>query len=102
MRRKAALPVQLALAHPHLTGVGSDLEVVRPVFNDYIARFDLQSRLRFESCDVFKDALPKAEVYIFGHMLHGWGLDDKRKMVAKVFDTLPKGGADRLRRDDRR
>jgi hypothetical protein len=90
---QGALPVQLALAHQHLTGIGSDLEVVGPVFNEYIARFHLQSRLRFQTCDLFKDALPKADVYIMGHMLHGWGLEDKKKMVRKVHDALPTGGA---------
>ena len=34
---QGALPVQVALAHPHLTGGGFDLEVVRPVFEKYMA-----------------------------------------------------------------
>ena len=85
--------MQLALAHPHLTGIGSDLSVVKPIFDEYVARFNLQSRLRFSPCDLFKDPIPVADVYIFGHMLHGWGLEDKRKIVAKAFNALPKGGA---------
>ena len=90
---QGALPVQIALAHPHLTGVGSDLPVIKPIFEEYIARFNLTNRLRFESCDVFKDTLPKADVFILGHMLHGWGLKEKRQIVANCFAALPKGGA---------
>jgi O-methyltransferase/methyltransferase family protein len=90
---QGALPVQLALAHPHLTGIGSDLEVVRPVFDEYIARFNLQSHLRFQPCDLFKDPMPKADVYIMGHMLHGWSLAEKRTMVKRAYDALPNGGA---------
>ena len=37
-RRRAASPVQVALAHPHLTGGGFDLPAVEPVFNDYVAQ----------------------------------------------------------------
>jgi hypothetical protein len=103
---QGALPVQLALAHKHLSGIGSDLPVVKPVFEEYVARFDLQSRLRFEPCDLFKDQLPRAEVYVLGHMLHGWGLNDKRTIIKKVYDALPKRGAlivfDAMIDDDRR
>jgi hypothetical protein len=103
---QGALPVQVALAHPHLTGIGSDLEVIRPVFNEYIASFNLQSRLRFEPCDLFKDNILSAEVYILGHMLHGWGLEDKLKILKRVHQALPQGGAlivfDAMIDDDRR
>jgi len=103
---QGALPVQLALAHPQLTGIGSDLPLIKPIFEEYIARFNLQSRLRFEPCDVFKDPMPKADVYIMGHMLHGWGLEEKKQMVKKAYDALPKGGAlivfDAMIDDDRR
>ena len=85
--------MQLAVADAHLTGIGSDLEVVGPVFNEYVASFKLQSRLRFQACDLFEDNIPVAEVYILGHMLHGWGLEDKRKILAKVYQALPGGGA---------
>jgi hypothetical protein len=28
-----------------------------------------------------------------GNILHGWGTDDKKKLISKVFDALPKRGA---------
>ena len=66
--------------------------MIRPVFNEYVASFKLQSRLRFEPCDLFKDKIPAAEVYILGHMLHGWGLEEKRQILKKVHEVLPKAG----------
>jgi len=28
-----------------------------------------------------------------GHILHGWGLEEKRQLIAKAHAALPKGGA---------
>jgi len=44
---QGALPVQVALAHPHLRGGGFDLPVVGPVFEEYVASHGLQERLHF-------------------------------------------------------
>ncbi|HYE77116.1 MAG TPA: methyltransferase [bacterium] len=90
---QGALPVQLALMHPHLTGIGFDLPMVRPIFEEYVAAFGLQHRLRFVPGDLFKDPLPTADVLVMGHMLHGWGLEDKQRMLRKAYDALPPGGA---------
>ena len=87
------LAVQIALAHPHLSGVGFDLPQVGPVFEDYVSRNGLESRLRFLSGDFFKDALPQADVITMGHILHDWSLDEKRMLIGKAYDALPAGGA---------
>src|SRR5215210_4076300 len=52
------LPVQLALAHAHLTGGGFDLPALAPIFADYVASFDLGDRLRFVAGDFFVHPLP--------------------------------------------
>jgi hypothetical protein len=46
-----ALPVQVALRHPHVTGAGFDLPRLRPVFEEYVAGFGLSDRLSFQACD---------------------------------------------------
>src|SRR5581483_8041712 len=58
---QGGLPVQVASAHPHVTGIGYDVPVVQPVFEEYIRRFSLEKRLRFVAGDFFKDPLPKAD-----------------------------------------
>jgi hypothetical protein len=90
---QGCVPVQLALAHPHLTGVGFDLGAVRPIFEDYIARHSLQDRLRFQEGDFFREPLASAEVLVMGHILHDWGMEDKMRLLRKAYDALPKGGA---------
>ncbi len=90
---QGALPVQVALAHQHLSGGGFDLPVVGPAFNEYVASFGLQQRMRFYPGDFKKEPLPRADVLTMGHILHDWNLDEKRVLLGKAYDALPKGGA---------
>ncbi|HYG80556.1 MAG TPA: methyltransferase, partial [Pyrinomonadaceae bacterium] len=87
------VPVQVALAHTHLTGGIFDLPGVGPVFEEYVARHGLSDRLRFYPGNFFSDALPSADVLIMGHILHDWDLEEKRMLLKKAYDALPAGGA---------
>lgn len=87
------VPVTLAKAHAHLRGIGFDLPVVRPVFEDFVARHGVADRVGFQSGDFFKDDLPQVDVIVMGHVLHDWNLEQKRQLVAKAHAALPKGGA---------
>ncbi len=89
---QGALPVQIALTHPHLTGGNFDLPAVGPVFEDYVASFGLQERLRFYPGSFFTDPLPSADVLVMGHILHDWSLDEKKAIIAKAYDALPEDG----------
>jgi len=103
---EGALPVQIALAHDHISGGGFDLPPLEPVFDAHVARFGLGDRLRFTGGDFFADPLPEADVLVMGHILHDWGLDEKRLLLKKAYDALPDGGAlivyDAIIDDDRR
>jgi O-methyltransferase domain/Dimerisation domain len=90
---EGGLPVHLARAHPHLTGIGFDLPPVQPVFEAFVASHGLGDRLSFRGGDFLIDALPKAEVLVMGHILHGFGLADKLALLKRVHETLPAGGA---------
>src|SRR5690606_6621296 len=87
------LAVQVAKAHGHLNGIGFDLGQVGPIFSDYVASHGLSGRLRFVSGDFFNDPLPQADVVMMGHILHDWGLGQKRALIARAYDALPRGGA---------
>lgn len=103
---QGCVPVQLALAHPHLMGGNFDLPAVGPVFEEYVRSFGLQERLRFFPGSFFSDPLPNVDVIIMGHILHDWSLQEKRALVAKAYAALPEGGAlivyDAMIDDDRR
>jgi hypothetical protein len=87
------LAVQIALANPHLTGVGFDLPEVAPAFEEHVERNGLAERLDFQPGDFFADALPRADVITMGHILHDWDLDQKRMLIAKAYEAVPEGGA---------
>jgi hypothetical protein len=87
------LVTQIALANPHLRGTGFDLPEVGPVFEEYIAANQLESRVRFAPGSFFTDPLPKADVLLFGHILHDWDLPTKQMLLRKAFEALPSGGA---------
>lgn len=103
---QGAVPVCIARAHAHLTGVNFDLPVVGPVFSEYVASFGLSDRLAFQGGDFFKDPLPHADVVIMGHILHDWDLPTKQMLIAKAYAALPAGGSllvfESLIDDDRR
>jgi hypothetical protein len=85
--------VQIALAHPHLTGYGFDLPPLAPVFEEYAHQSQVGERLTFVPGDFFTDALPTADVLVMGHILHDWDLEEKRALLAKAYDALPDGGS---------
>jgi hypothetical protein len=87
------LAVQIALANPHLEGIGFDLPVVQPIFEEYVAASALRDRVTFASGNFFDDPFPKAEVVLMGHILHDWDLPQKRMLIGKAFDAIPAGGA---------
>jgi hypothetical protein len=87
------VPATLARAHPHLTGIGFDLPPVKPVFEEFIAQRGVEDRVRFHGGSFFEDPLPKVDVIVMGHILHDWDLTQKKMLLGKVFDALPKGGA---------
>jgi hypothetical protein len=103
---QGCLPVQIAHAHPHISGGGFDLPPVAPHFGNYVREHDLSHRLRFYAGDFLQDPLQSADVLVFGRVLHNWDIATKRMLLKKAYDALPAGGAlivyERLIDDKRR
>ena len=87
------LLVQVALKNTHLLGIGFDLPEVGPIFEEYIEANGLSTRVQFQPGSFFTDPIPNAEVVMMGHILHDWDLEQKRMLISKAYDALPKGGA---------
>lgn len=90
---QGCVPVEIARAHPHLSGGGFDLPTVGPAFTQYVQSHDLSGRLRFFPGDFLPDPLPAADVLIMGRILHNWELATKKLLVRKACEALPRGGA---------
>jgi SAM-dependent methyltransferase len=103
---QGALTCTIAAAHPNLTAIGFDLPQVGPIFERYVAGRGLSDRVGFRPGNFFETALPPADVVVMGHILHDWDLDQKRLLIAKAYEALPKGGRfiayDAMIDDDRR
>jgi precorrin-6B methylase 2 len=87
------LAVQIALANPHLQGMGFDLAEVAPIFEEYAQANGVADRVRFVPGSFFEHELPKADVVTMGHILHDWDLPTKKMLLEKAFHALPAGGA---------
>jgi len=87
------LAVQVALAHPHLAGLGFDLAEVGPIFEEYAEAQRVSDRLKFAPGDFFRDPMPAADVVMMGHILHDWDLEQKRQLLQKAWEAVPSGGA---------
>ena len=89
----ALLSRLVAARHPHLTCTSWDLPVVEPIAQRAIAAEGLSSRVKTATGDFFADPLPRADVITMGMILHDWGLEHKKMLIAKAYDALPEGGA---------
>jgi hypothetical protein len=87
------LVTQVALANPHMQGIGFDLPQVKTIFEDYVEANGLSGRVKFLSGSFFDQPLPNADVVMMGHILHDWDLEVKRMLVRKAYEALPEGGA---------
>ena len=87
------LITQVALANPHIAGIGFDLPEVGPIFEDYVAANGLASRVQFHPGSFFDSPIPNADVVMMGHILHDWNLEDKKMLIRKAYDAIPTGGA---------
>jgi hypothetical protein len=103
---QGCLPVQIAAAHPHVTGRGFDLPTMRPIFERYVQENGFGDRLHFHAGDFLKEPLPSADVLVLGRVLHNWNLVTKKILLRKAYDALPTGGAviilERLIDDERK
>jgi len=88
------LAVQVALAHPHLTGLGFDLPQVGPVFESYVGKNGLADRLNFAAGSFFDDPLPEVDVVMMGHILHDWNLEEKKLLMSLNMLIETEGGFD--------
>jgi len=87
-----ALSIAVARRHPGLRCTTFDLPAVVPVARRRIESAGLAERIEIAGGNFFTDPLPGADVITMGNILHDWGLDKKRALIARVYAALPAGG----------
>ena len=66
------LITQVALANPHIQGIGFDLPQVGPIFEDYVEANGLSGRVKFSPGSFFDDPPPKADVVMRAPFCTTW------------------------------
>lgn len=90
---EGVVPKRIAEENDHVRAIGVDLPRVEPYFQAFVEGSPAADRIEFRSGDFFADEpLPGADVYVLGHILHDWGLEDKRDVLEKVFEAVNPGG----------
>jgi precorrin-6B methylase 2 len=89
----ALLSAQVAMNNKHMNCVSYDLPPVSELARTNIKNMDLESKVKIISGDFFMEELPKADIITMGNILHDWGIEEKKMLINKAFNALPKGGA---------
>lgn len=86
------LAATLLLAHPHLAGGVFDRPAMRPFLDELARERGVADRLAFHGGDFNVDALPAADVLIFGNVLHDLPVGTRRGLIAQAARRVPPGG----------
>jgi len=89
----AQLSAQVAIQNPHMRCTSFDLPPISPIALENVSKMGVADKVEVMTGDFFTDSFPKVDIITMGNILHDWGLDDKKKLIGKAYDALPKGGA---------
>ena len=89
----AQLSAQVVSHNPHMKCISYDLPPVGPIALENISKMGVADKVEVRSGDFFKDSFPHADIITMGNILHDWGTADKKTLISKAYDALPKGGA---------
>jgi acetylserotonin N-methyltransferase len=79
--------------YPAMTGVVFDLPPVAALAREEVALSAARDRIEVVPGDFFKDTLPEADLFAAGRILHDWSEEKIGRLLRRVHDTLPVGGA---------
>jgi hypothetical protein len=89
----AQLSAHVVSNNPHMRCISFDLPQVFPIALENLSKMGMADKVEVRSGDFFTDPFPMADVITMGNILHDWGINDKKMLIGKAFDALPKGGA---------
>ena len=87
------LAVTACQRYPQLRGTLFDMPAVMATARQYVERSPVRDRIELIAGDFFTDPLPESDLYALGRILHDWSEPKIRTLLAKVWQSLPPGGA---------
>lgn len=87
------LAVAACQRYAHLEAVVFDLPEAIPLAREIVGASSVADRVDYAAGDFFVDALPEGDLFALGRILHDWAEEKVVRLLARVFDRLPCGGA---------
>jgi acetylserotonin N-methyltransferase len=78
---------------PQLAGVVFDLPDAVPLAREIVSLAGMSDRIEVQSGDFFTDPLPSGDLMALGRIVHDWSEDKIDRLLARVYQHLPAGGA---------
>ncbi len=79
--------------YPALHGTVFDLPQTGALARELVAGSPAAARIEVISGDFFTDDLPAADLYYTGRILHDWSEEKIDRLLARIIQRLPSGGA---------
>jgi acetylserotonin N-methyltransferase len=79
--------------YAELRAVVFDLPRATTLAREQVAKSPAFERMEVVAGDFFEDELPEADLYYVGRILHDWTESNIERLLSRIFDRLPPGGA---------
>jgi precorrin-6B methylase 2 len=89
----AHLSMQVVTHNPDMRCISLDLPPVSAIANENVNKWHLTNKIEIASGDFDNDPFPRVDVILMGNILHGYGTDDKKRLIKKSYDSLREGGS---------
>jgi acetylserotonin N-methyltransferase len=87
------LAIAACMRYPELQAVVFDQAQTLDLTREIIAASDVADRIEVVGGDFFVDALPEADLYALGRIIHDWSEPKILTLLHRVFERLPPNGA---------
>lgn len=99
------LAIACCKAWPELRGIVFDLPEATGLAKEIVGESRVAARVQVLGGDFFVDELPQADLYALGRILHDWSEEKIHRLLKRIYDALPSGGAllvaEKLLHDDK-
>lgn len=87
------LAIAACQRYANLQGVVFDLPDAVPLAQEIVGASSAADRIEIVPGDFFVDPLPPGDIYAVGRILHDWSEAKIVKLLARIYERLPSGGA---------
>lgn len=87
------LAIAACKRYPQLRAVVFDLPDVVSLAQEIVGKSDVAERIKVVPGDFFVEPLPEGDLYALGRILHDWTEEKIVKLLRRIHERLPGGGA---------